>query len=315
MGQPFCRYQSSSDNVAVFSQPHALSERQLVGPHRIHSDLSRFSSAPPSGWREPRRSRQGSLSCWSVRVPGGRTHEVVRFRGQQPRSTYATGDARRRIPSNKCVNATRAFVCCLQQQRRLPAVPEMRNTANAFQPGRCLQIPDNPSDLEVQFAGQTARYKQVPFQETTQGNEIHITGTIPSTLTDFKIDPPSLLTIPIKRMRQSERFLDHANYEQTTYTWDSCGVSKCRDYCGEAGCGAGFDIGQCGWLSNCGRPQCVSEGVARKYSCRSKGHLAVSSETSPCGALVSYDCNCRCYRCPGGNRCAQRAAFPHHKCL
>lgn len=54
------------------------------------------------------------------------------------------------------------------------------------------------ADLEVQFAGQTARYKQVPFQEVTQGNEVRISGTIPSTLTDFKIDPPSLLTVPIK---------------------------------------------------------------------------------------------------------------------
>ncbi|MFZ0480304.1 MAG: YceI family protein [Terriglobales bacterium] len=54
------------------------------------------------------------------------------------------------------------------------------------------------ADLEVQFAGQTAQYKQVPFQLTRQGNETRISGTIPSTLTDFKIDPPSLLTMPVK---------------------------------------------------------------------------------------------------------------------
>jgi hypothetical protein len=54
------------------------------------------------------------------------------------------------------------------------------------------------ADLEVQFAGQTARYKQVSFQEVTQGNEIRISGTIPATLSDFKIDPPSLLTLPVK---------------------------------------------------------------------------------------------------------------------
>jgi hypothetical protein len=35
-------------------------------------------------------------------------------------------------------------------------------------------------------------------RSTTQGNEKHITGTIPATLADFKIDPPSLLTIPVK---------------------------------------------------------------------------------------------------------------------
>lgn len=48
------------------------------------------------------------------------------------------------------------------------------------------------------FAGQTARYKQVPFKLETQGGETHITGTIPAMLADFKIDPPSLLTMPVK---------------------------------------------------------------------------------------------------------------------
>ena len=46
------------------------------------------------------------------------------------------------------------------------------------------------ADLEVQFAGQTAHYKGVPFQRVTQGNEVRITGTIPATCSDFKIDRP-----------------------------------------------------------------------------------------------------------------------------
>jgi hypothetical protein len=54
------------------------------------------------------------------------------------------------------------------------------------------------ADLEVQFAGRTAQFKQLPLQLTIQGNEAHITGTIPATLTDFNIEPPTLLTIPIK---------------------------------------------------------------------------------------------------------------------
>ena len=53
-------------------------------------------------------------------------------------------------------------------------------------------------DLEIQFAGQTFEYKQVPFQRVVQGSETRITGTIPVKLSDFKIDPPSLLTMPIK---------------------------------------------------------------------------------------------------------------------
>jgi hypothetical protein len=54
------------------------------------------------------------------------------------------------------------------------------------------------TDLEIQFAGQTARYTQIPFDLVTSGSETRISGTIPATLTDFKIDPPSLLTLPVK---------------------------------------------------------------------------------------------------------------------
>jgi hypothetical protein len=54
------------------------------------------------------------------------------------------------------------------------------------------------ADLEIQFAGHTVQYKQVAFQLVTQGNETRISGVIPATLTDFKIDPPSLLTLPVK---------------------------------------------------------------------------------------------------------------------
>jgi hypothetical protein len=54
------------------------------------------------------------------------------------------------------------------------------------------------ADLEVEFAGQTSQYKQVPFELATQGNQIRISGTIPATLSDFKIDPPSLLAVPVK---------------------------------------------------------------------------------------------------------------------
>ena len=54
------------------------------------------------------------------------------------------------------------------------------------------------ADLTIEFAGQTAEYKQVPFELVKQGDRIRITGTIPATLPDFKIEPPTLLTIPVK---------------------------------------------------------------------------------------------------------------------
>lgn len=54
------------------------------------------------------------------------------------------------------------------------------------------------ADLSVQFAGQTVEYKQVPFQLVRHGDEANIAGTIPATISDFKIERPSLLTIPVK---------------------------------------------------------------------------------------------------------------------
>lgn len=53
-------------------------------------------------------------------------------------------------------------------------------------------------DLEIEFAGQTVRYRQVPFQQVREGTYAKISGTIPATLSDFKIPPPSLLTVPVK---------------------------------------------------------------------------------------------------------------------
>jgi hypothetical protein len=53
-------------------------------------------------------------------------------------------------------------------------------------------------DLDIQFAGQTAHYAHLAFQQVVKGNEHRITGTIPSTLSDFKITPPSFFTVPLK---------------------------------------------------------------------------------------------------------------------
>lgn len=54
------------------------------------------------------------------------------------------------------------------------------------------------ADLEVQFAGQTAQYKHLAFQRVAHGNQVQVSGTIPATCSDFKIDRPSFLTVPIK---------------------------------------------------------------------------------------------------------------------
>ncbi|HXE09761.1 MAG TPA: YceI family protein [Acidobacteriaceae bacterium] len=60
-----------------------------------------------------------------------------------------------------------------------------------------LTAPTVHADLEIQFAGQTAHYSNVPFTRTQHGADVEIAGTIPATCSDFKIDRPSFLTIPI----------------------------------------------------------------------------------------------------------------------
>jgi len=65
-------------------------------------------------------------------------------------------------------------------------------------PEAAITGPTIYADLEVQFAGQTAHYGHVPLQKVTQGNEVQISGTVPATCSDYKIDRPSFLTVPIK---------------------------------------------------------------------------------------------------------------------
>lgn len=53
-------------------------------------------------------------------------------------------------------------------------------------------------DLEVSFAGNIDHYYHVPFHQDISGRAHHITGTIPTTLSGFKIVPPSFLGVAIK---------------------------------------------------------------------------------------------------------------------
>lgn len=65
-------------------------------------------------------------------------------------------------------------------------------------PESALASPTIYVDLTVQFAGQTAHYQHVPFQRVEHGNEVQITGAVPSTCSDFKIVRPSFLDVPIE---------------------------------------------------------------------------------------------------------------------
>ena len=94
---------------------------------------------------------------------------------------------------------------CAGRSRTARSHRPIRFSHTATMPPAVTRLPETASasttlhaDLEIQFAGQTAHYKQVPLERADQGNQIRISGTIPMTLPDFKIDPPSLLTLPVK---------------------------------------------------------------------------------------------------------------------
>jgi len=99
-----------------------------------------------------------------------------------PVKSFDSGDSNRDLHMQQVTKAGQFPLVTVRT--RLPETLEGAATINA--------------DLEVEFAGQTAQYKQVPFQQVTQGNEVRITGTIPTKVSDFKIDPPSLFTVAIK---------------------------------------------------------------------------------------------------------------------
>jgi hypothetical protein len=99
-----------------------------------------------------------------------------------PVNTFKSGDSNRDLHMVQTVRGA-----------QFPMVVVRTTLSNPIPPDGAIY-----ADLEVQFAGQTAHYQHVPFQKTTTGNQVHIVGTVPSTCSDFKIDPPSFLTVAIK---------------------------------------------------------------------------------------------------------------------
>ena len=76
--------------------------------------------------------------------------------------------------------------------------------------GRCLRTHLPEASARPQFTltstsnllGRPPITRTCPSRFHRQGNEKKITGSIPCKLTDFKIDPPTLLTMPIKTTSQ-----------------------------------------------------------------------------------------------------------------
>ena len=99
-----------------------------------------------------------------------------------PVKSFDSGDSNRDLHMLQVTRGAQFPIVTVRT--RLPESASASSTVNA--------------DLDIEFAGQTAHYKQVAFQLAKEGNQTKISGTIPATLADFKIDPPTLLTMPVK---------------------------------------------------------------------------------------------------------------------
>lgn len=105
-----------------------------------------------------------------------------RFLIAVPVNTFDSGDANRDTHMIETVRG--AQYPLIQVNAVLPAEPAG---------------PDFELDADITFAGQKVHYGRIPFHVVEQkGDVLHITGTIPLTMSDFKITPPSLLTMKIK---------------------------------------------------------------------------------------------------------------------
>ncbi len=109
-------------------------------------------------------------------------HGICDFLIAAPVKTFDSGDTNRDLHMLETTRGAEFPMVVVRSE-----IPESDTTDSSFY-----------ADIEVQLAGQTAHYQHVPFQRTAQGNDIHITGTVPATCSDFKIERPTFLAIPIK---------------------------------------------------------------------------------------------------------------------
>ncbi len=99
-----------------------------------------------------------------------------------PVKSFDSGDSNRDLHMLQVVNGGQFPLVSVRLR-----VPESLKGSPSF---RC--------DLEISLAGQTANYRQVPFQLSKEDARTRIVGTIPAKLSDFRISPPSLLAVPVK---------------------------------------------------------------------------------------------------------------------
>jgi hypothetical protein len=107
---------------------------------------------------------------------------VCNFLIAVPVKSFASGDTNRDLHMLQVVRGAQFPMVVVRGQ--LPEAELKSSTIHA--------------DFQIQFSGQTAQLKQILFHLGDHGSQVRLTGTIPATLTDFKIPAPQLLFVPIK---------------------------------------------------------------------------------------------------------------------
>ncbi|HEY5039187.1 MAG TPA: YceI family protein [bacterium] len=86
----------------------------------------------------------------------------------------------------------------MQEVTRAGLNPLIKVTVEMAQRGELKASQQLAADAEIGFAGKKAKYPKLKLNVVElKADEVHITGTIPLTLKDFEIQPPSLLTLPV----------------------------------------------------------------------------------------------------------------------
>jgi hypothetical protein len=132
-------------------------------------------------WRVVHPMHEVAGTSHAAKGKGNCSAGVCDFLIAVPLNTFDSGDSNRDLHMMQTVRGA-----------QFPMVVVRTHLAESS-----LSEPTIDADLEVQFAGQTAHYSHVPLHRTSHGNEVEITGSVPATCSDFKIDRPSFLAVPI----------------------------------------------------------------------------------------------------------------------
>jgi len=113
-----------------------------VGSPTIDADLSRFAPTPSSGWSQPCGAGKGVCHA-------GECDFLIAVAVK----SFDTGDSNRDLHMQQVTKAGQFPLVTVRTQ-----LPETLSGAATIS-----------ADLEIEFAGQKVQYKQVPFQQVTEG--------------------------------------------------------------------------------------------------------------------------------------------------